>query len=363
MARSSWACSGSGSSPISSRNRVPPSASANAPSRALVAPVKAPRSWPNSSLPASSGTMVVQSTTTKSPLSGRGSRSWISRAISSLPVPLSPMTSTEACENAATSTTERTTERQRGLLPTSTLLTSGELARPSTVDQRSSRETTWSAASGSRGQASTSLAPARDSAHCCARLGRRPMQMASTAELAAQVRNSSSTVSSTCSKTTAPNPSTAPVGKVRPIPARSSRFARISGMPGGTRPRKRTHIDNATIDSSDVCAGPAEARTGKQYDGHPNELVHSPPAVVMSYPYVMALKLCERSTDAGSVGDCFYLAECREYASLRAATMRGSEQRPIVVARGSPAKVSSSCRGRHAECADFKSDAPPPWRT
>src|SRR5690349_4446037 len=281
MARSSWACRGSGSSPISSRNNVPPSASAKAPSRALVAPVKAPRSWPNSSLPASSDTMVVQSTTAKSPLSRRRSRSWISRAISSLPVPLSPITSTEACENAATSTTERTTDRQRGLLPTSTLLTWAELARPSTVDQRSSRETIWPSASGSLGQTSTSFAPARDSAHCCAKLGRRPTQTASTVAPDAQVRNSSSKASSTCSKTAAPNPSTAPVGKVSSTPARSSRCAKFSGMLGGTRPRKRTHIDKATIDSSDSCAGPA-ARTGKQHDGHPNESVHDPPAVVVT---------------------------------------------------------------------------------
>jgi len=42
----------SGSSPISSRNRVPPSATSNLPARCSVAPVNAPRTWPNSSLSA-----------------------------------------------------------------------------------------------------------------------------------------------------------------------------------------------------------------------------------------------------------------------------------------------------------------------
>jgi hypothetical protein len=36
--------------PISSRNKVPPSASSNLPSLSRVAPVNAPSSWPNSSL-------------------------------------------------------------------------------------------------------------------------------------------------------------------------------------------------------------------------------------------------------------------------------------------------------------------------
>ena len=46
---SSLVCSGSGSSPISSRKMVPPSQSSNLPSFWLAAPVKAPFSWPKSS--------------------------------------------------------------------------------------------------------------------------------------------------------------------------------------------------------------------------------------------------------------------------------------------------------------------------
>ena len=47
--RSSLACSASGRSPISSRNSVPPLACSIRPAVCLTAPVKAPRSWPNSS--------------------------------------------------------------------------------------------------------------------------------------------------------------------------------------------------------------------------------------------------------------------------------------------------------------------------
>ena len=96
MARSNCACRGSGSSPTSSRNSTPPSARAKAPSRAPDAPVNAPRSWPNSSLPPSSGDRVVQSRMVKSPR--QLPRRWTSCANKSLPVPVpvSPVISTEA---------------------------------------------------------------------------------------------------------------------------------------------------------------------------------------------------------------------------------------------------------------------------
>ena len=51
--RSILACSASGRSPISSRNRVPPLAASILPTTWRTAPVKAPRSWPNSSLSSS----------------------------------------------------------------------------------------------------------------------------------------------------------------------------------------------------------------------------------------------------------------------------------------------------------------------
>ena len=47
--RSRRVCRSNGMSPISSRNSVPPSACSKRPRRIVCAPVKAPRSWPNSS--------------------------------------------------------------------------------------------------------------------------------------------------------------------------------------------------------------------------------------------------------------------------------------------------------------------------
>ena len=59
--------------------------------------------WPKNSLPDNSGVMVVQSTMTRSFLARRSS-SWTRRATCSLPVPLSPISSTAALVNRATST-------------------------------------------------------------------------------------------------------------------------------------------------------------------------------------------------------------------------------------------------------------------
>ena len=76
-------------SPISSRKIVPPSASSKRPCRSATAPVKAPFSWPNSSLSTSVGGSAAQLTRT----SGRACRrlrSCSARANSSLPVPVGP---------------------------------------------------------------------------------------------------------------------------------------------------------------------------------------------------------------------------------------------------------------------------------
>ena len=56
-------------SPISSRKTVPSSATSNLPGLVAVAPVKAPFSWPKSSLSSSVSTMAEQLMPTK----GRGS--------------------------------------------------------------------------------------------------------------------------------------------------------------------------------------------------------------------------------------------------------------------------------------------------
>ena len=80
-------------SPTSSRNRVPPSAASNFPTLLNAAPVNAPFSWPNNSLARRSGVRATQLTATKG-CSARGLHWWIARAITSLPVPLSPSMST-----------------------------------------------------------------------------------------------------------------------------------------------------------------------------------------------------------------------------------------------------------------------------
>ena len=76
--RSSFAWTSSGSSPISSRKSVPPSASSNRPSLRCSAPVNAPFSWPKSSLSTSAGGIAPQFTFTNGRVppraSARGSR-------------------------------------------------------------------------------------------------------------------------------------------------------------------------------------------------------------------------------------------------------------------------------------------------
>ena len=75
--------------------QVPPLASSNQPALAARAPVKAPFSWPNSSASTSDSEKAPQLTATNGPLR-RALRLWICRATSSLPVPVSPITSTLA---------------------------------------------------------------------------------------------------------------------------------------------------------------------------------------------------------------------------------------------------------------------------
>ncbi len=93
--RSNFACILMGISPISSRKIVPVSARSKRPIFLLVAPVKAPFSWPNSSLSNSWSGRAAQFTATKG-LSARLLALYISRAATSLPVPLSPVIRTVA---------------------------------------------------------------------------------------------------------------------------------------------------------------------------------------------------------------------------------------------------------------------------
>jgi hypothetical protein len=86
-------------SPISSRNTVPRSALSKVPALSRYAPVKLPRTWPNSSDSRSVSGRPAQFTGTKDRLA-RALRQWIAWATSSLPTPLSPVMRILASESA-----------------------------------------------------------------------------------------------------------------------------------------------------------------------------------------------------------------------------------------------------------------------
>ena len=114
--RRSFGWRSSGSSPISSRKSVPPFASSKRPIFRPTAPVNAPRSWPKRSLSMSDAGMAAQFTLT-STASFRRLRAWMAWAISSLPVPVSPVTSTVESVGATCSTL-LSTRRSAGDPPT-----------------------------------------------------------------------------------------------------------------------------------------------------------------------------------------------------------------------------------------------------
>jgi hypothetical protein len=66
--RSNRVCASIGMSPISSRNSVPPSACSNRPDARVLAPVNAPRSWPNNSDSIRSRGIAAMLTATNGPL-------------------------------------------------------------------------------------------------------------------------------------------------------------------------------------------------------------------------------------------------------------------------------------------------------
>ena len=102
MARRSLGCSATGSSPISSRNSVPPWARSKAPTKLRSAPVKAPRSKPKSSDSMRLVGIEPQSTVTSGCLARALDRCSAS-ATRSLPAPVSPRTSTVLSEVASAS--------------------------------------------------------------------------------------------------------------------------------------------------------------------------------------------------------------------------------------------------------------------
>src|SRR5262245_20525828 len=106
----------SGTSSMSSRKIVPPSAISKRPGRSLIAPVNAPRSWPKSSDSINVSENSAQLTATN----GRWLRRllwWTSVAVTSLPVPLSPVISTVLSLSPITRKNSKTA-RLRALLPT-----------------------------------------------------------------------------------------------------------------------------------------------------------------------------------------------------------------------------------------------------
>ncbi len=124
--RSSLACRSTGSSPISSRKRVPPCASSNRPARRCRAPVNAPFSCPKSSLSMRVGEIAAQLTLTNA-CPRRGLSSCKALARSSFPVPVSPRSSTVE-EVGATRSRSASTRRIAVLSPT---ILAGSSARSS----------------------------------------------------------------------------------------------------------------------------------------------------------------------------------------------------------------------------------------
>ena len=78
---------------------MPVWAASKRPVRLSIAPVNAPRTCPNSSLSSRFSASAPQLTRMNGPLP-RGLSRWIALAINSLPVPVSPSSSTEAFDRA-----------------------------------------------------------------------------------------------------------------------------------------------------------------------------------------------------------------------------------------------------------------------
>ena len=97
---------------------MPPSASAKRPFLVNVAPVNAPRTWPNSS-DSSSVSGIAAQLTLMSGMLRCALRAWMARATSSLPVPVSPVSSTVLFDSATSSARAITSRiaRLRPMMP------------------------------------------------------------------------------------------------------------------------------------------------------------------------------------------------------------------------------------------------------
>ncbi len=105
--RSSFGCCDGGTLPTSSRNNVPPSASSKRPMRSLLASVYAPRTWPNISDSNTFSAMPPMLTLT-SAFAPRRDCACKACAMTPLPVPFSPSTSTLASLGATRATSSIT---------------------------------------------------------------------------------------------------------------------------------------------------------------------------------------------------------------------------------------------------------------
>ena len=110
ITRSSFSCTSIGAVASSSRNSVPPSARSKRPGWRFCAPVKAPASWPNSSESSRFSFNAAQFREINGP-SQRPDKKCKRLAISSLPVPRSPMMSTGLLSGASRDTCSRTSRK------------------------------------------------------------------------------------------------------------------------------------------------------------------------------------------------------------------------------------------------------------
>ncbi len=122
---------------------MPPSASRKAPRRWSTAPVKAPRRWPKSSLSARPAGSELQSTTMNG-LALRGEAWWMERASTSLPVPVSPRSTTVA-SLLATAVSSPKSLRMAALFPTASWNdgTSASRGAPRSLSAMETRSVVW----------------------------------------------------------------------------------------------------------------------------------------------------------------------------------------------------------------------------
>ena len=210
-----------------------------------VAPVNAPRSWPKNSLPDSVGHDRRAVDDHELALAaGAGRARGSARATSSLPVPLSPVMSTGASVNRATSTTCRRTDRHGGLSPTSPWRATADSRSSSTSRQRSSRAATCSAQRRVSPHAMTSDAPApitRQEAPSHSDSGSLPIAMTRSPPPRLVLWTSSHNSDDAVSKKMTPGPARPPFTRSTSIPACRRALTACRSTDSARRPHARAH--------------------------------------------------------------------------------------------------------------------------